>query len=745
MLYDGSTLTAQQGILLILSYSLRHSLSHAAIDDLLLLLRTLLPDSARAAFLSSYYKFEQHLQITQEDNKYVYYCPNEVCRAIVENGDSNGSDSDVKCCLSCSTSYNRKQLKLNGCFFLLLSLQAQISSILNVNGHLLRTNHADAAAETVTDINDGAIFNDVEGLRDIKNISLTWNVDGVPLFNSSANEVWPIRCMINELPHHIASKNIVLGAIYFGKLKPNMSSYMSAFVDQINDINKEGVHWINAQTLTAMTSLVYPIISTCDSVARCMVQCLHQFNGKFGCTWCLQEGRRVAKGAGYVNVYPEVDCELRTHEGMLDCARNVAADEIAVHVLGVKSASPLFLLRKYGFDMTRGFAVDYMHSVLLGVQRQFIDIWTDSKYHETEWYISASKVANIDGMLLAIKPPCDIKRFPRSLKLAGKWKASELRSFMLFYSMFVLQNALPDKFLKHWSVLVSSMYSLLCEKISRTDLFAIDSKLRKFVSETKALYGEEHMSFNLHQLCHMVECVLHCGPIWRTSAFSFESDNQQLLKLFSGTTFVPQQIGTNFFRLLYIRELSTTALEQASPATKAAVELCVQKWLRGYPLTKSAVYMSDTTIAVGCFTSRKLSDHELTLLRVFDAKVSVNCNFYNRAIIRAKPYCTVSYGCDLKTHSFSIYLKNSCFAQLNSFVIDPVCNRMYIFCKLYSKKSNSMLKLFSVSHIYALSLTSTIIAVQPSDIVGKVVLVSSVKHSGDDLIVALQPNWKECD
>lgn len=741
MLYDGSSLTTQQAILLILSYSLRHSLSHAAIDDLLQLLRTLLPANAQAACISSYYKFEQSLPTAQERSKCVYFCPNEECRAIVQYGDS-GNDSDTKYCSSCSKQYYTKQLKLSGNFFLFMSLQTQISLILNTYGHLLHSTKADAGEGTVADIHDGAIYKDIEGLRHRKNISLTWNVDGVPLFKSSANELWPIRCIINELPHDIATHNVILAAIYFGKLKPNMTAYMAAFVEQINDVNKEGVKWSHPKTSEAMGSLVYPLISTCDAVARCMVQCLHQFNGAYGCTWCVQKGRRVVKGAGHVNVYPLVDSELRTHEELLVCARNVTANETSEHVMGVKSASPLFLLRKYGFDMVRGFAVDYMHCVLLGLQRQFIDIWTDSKYHEAEWYLPASKVADIDRMLLCIKPPCDIKRFPRSVKLAGKWKASELRSFLLFYSMFVLQNALPDKYLKHWSLLVHSMHALLHEKISRTDLVAIDSMLREFVSKTEALYGVEHMSFNLHQLCHMVECVQYCGPIWRVSAFSFESDNQQILKLFSGNTFIPHQIEVNQLRLICVRELSNTALKQASSAANTAVEQCVQTWLNGYPVTKSAVYVCDTTIALGSFTERQLIDHEQQLLRVLDPLVSSCCNFYNRALIRGKPYCTDTYGRDLKTHSFSVFLKNHCFAQLNSFVVDPVRKKMYILCKLYSKNCRSLLKMFSVSHFYGVSLTNTIIAIQPNDIIGKVIYLSSVRHGA---ILAVQPNLMECD
>jgi hypothetical protein len=114
------------------------------------------------------------------------------------------------------------------------------------------------------------------------------------------------------------------------------------------------------------------------------VQGLHQFNGAFGCSWCEQEGDIVEKGNGHVRVYPFVIKRQRTHDELLRCARNVTENNELIHVKGIKTVSPLFLLRTWGFDMVQSFAVDYMHCVLLGAVRQFIDLWTNSKYHASK-------------------------------------------------------------------------------------------------------------------------------------------------------------------------------------------------------------------------------------------------------------------------------------------------------------------------------------------------------------------------
>lgn len=43
-----------------------------------------------------------------------------------------------------------------------------------------------------------------------KHISLLWNTDGMPAFQSGKGSVWPIQCMVKDLPIGIQTKNILL-------------------------------------------------------------------------------------------------------------------------------------------------------------------------------------------------------------------------------------------------------------------------------------------------------------------------------------------------------------------------------------------------------------------------------------------------------------------------------------------------------------------------------------------------------
>jgi len=50
------------------------------------------------------------------------------------------------------------------------------------------------------------------------------------------------------------------------------------------------------------------------------------------------------------------------------------------------------------FDVARGFVPDYMHSVLLGVVRQFVFLWCDSTDSDKPFYLGRS-LSKVDDAL----------------------------------------------------------------------------------------------------------------------------------------------------------------------------------------------------------------------------------------------------------------------------------------------------------------------------------------------------------
>ena len=52
-----------------------------------------------------------------------------------------------------------------------------------------------------------------------------------------------------------------------------------------------------------------------------------------------------------------------------------------------------------------------MHAVLLGVCRQLLKLWLDTRYSKELWYIG-NKLEELDKRLCNFKPPSEIKRTP---------------------------------------------------------------------------------------------------------------------------------------------------------------------------------------------------------------------------------------------------------------------------------------------------------------------------------------------
>ncbi|XP_063067930.1 uncharacterized protein LOC134459495 [Engraulis encrasicolus] len=234
-------------------------------------------------------------------------------------------------------------------------------------------------------------------------------------------------------------------------------------------------------------------------------------------------GEVVEKGRGFVRSYFYKEHAERTHSQFKSNATEAYHTTTVKH--GVKGLSILLLLPL--FDIVSGFIPDYMHCVLLGVCRQMVGLWMDTCNHTEPWYIGR-KIRLFDKKLLSVKPPTEITRSPRSIVNRKFWKASEWRAFLLYYAFYVLPGILPPPYLEHFLLLSCSIHLLLQQSISISDIKKAETTLVSFVKKMELLYGRENVSFNVHQLTHLSTSVWNWGPLWSTSAFTFESNNANI-------------------------------------------------------------------------------------------------------------------------------------------------------------------------------------------------------------------------
>ena len=127
---------------------------------------------------------------------------------------------------------------------------------------------------------------------------------------------------------------------------------------------------------------------TFDAPAKCLFHNVVQFNSYFGCPYCLHPGTTIkmsSSGAGHSHVCTcdretNAKTKQRTHEETVCLA--IEAERLkkqgksnTVVTKGVKGLSWSMYLPK--FDVISGTAIDYMHSVLLGVVKMLLTLWTD--------------------------------------------------------------------------------------------------------------------------------------------------------------------------------------------------------------------------------------------------------------------------------------------------------------------------------------------------------------------------------
>ena len=149
----------------------------------------------------------------------------------------------------------------------------------------------------------------------------------------------------------------------------------------------------------------------------------------------------------------------------------------------------------------------------------------------------------IDRKLTNQNPPNEFSRMPRTIAKHRKfWKASELRNWMLYYSLPLLLGHLPPVYWHHFALLVCALHILLQSEIDNILIDAAELMLEDFCKLLPKLYGRRNCTHNMHLLTHLCKYVRLWGPLWTHSLFPFENKNGLLKNEFHGTNNIAKQL-----------------------------------------------------------------------------------------------------------------------------------------------------------------------------------------------------------
>ncbi|KAM7306423.1 uncharacterized protein ISCGN_010127 [Ixodes scapularis] len=521
-----------------MDYAIEVGLAWTDIEKLLKLQNRLLGTNSLP---ESKHLFRKFASASPDDVTFHFYCP--TCETLL--GKTTGSLKERQAisptCSVCGERYTGRDLMSRGNYFISLPLEKQLESVLADEtvriklAESLTTAAAPRSSTVKTDITDGDFYRDQRAKLGcgVHGLTVSMNADGSPVFKSANYSIWPVQLTLNELPPCLRWRSVVLPLLWYGAKHPNMTLLLQAFTTQMERLAEDGVTW-NAGGVT-VNSKVYCISCVADSPARAAMQNVMQFNGYYGCSWCLHPGVCINGCIKYPASAGAMDD--RTERGMVEDMKEAAASNRTIH--GVKGPSPL--LNVPGFDVVWSFHPDYMHGALLGVTRQFAEQWF-SAVGEDFYIGQPSRQSIVNERLCSLKPPQCLNRPPRALKLRKYWKAAEWQAWLFYYCLPCVKGVLPDVYYEHFELFASALYILTKTEVTREDVDLSTEKLTEFVVATEFLYGKTHMSSNLHMLLHLPKAVLLHGPLWALSCFPFESNMGHLLKLISSSNGVPFQI-----------------------------------------------------------------------------------------------------------------------------------------------------------------------------------------------------------
>lgn len=360
---------------------------------------------------------------------------------------------------------------------------------------------------------------------------IIFNTDGISPFKSSLLTVWPVLIALTNLPPSIRMNkdNIITVAVWAGQSKPNMHALFEPLKDLLDSLQNDGV---TISTPAGIKVLKFrPAFGLFDLVAKAPILNMHQFNGVNGCPTCLHPG--IWTASRYYLPEPHT---LRTNSSVMKAAEDAVKQGIVVD--GIKGKSTLSGI----VDLVEDIPVDYMHCILEGVTKWLLGKWFTTSNSRSPFYIGL-QVKNIDSNLLLQRPPHDFSRAPRSIqKHRNYWKASELRNWLLYYSLPLLEKVLAPLYFHHYSLFVCAIHILLQSRLSEVQVKAAEVMLSDFYTMLPELYGTNSCTLNAHSLIHLTYYVKLWGPLWTQSLFGFESFNGHLVNMIHSRHKIAEQV-----------------------------------------------------------------------------------------------------------------------------------------------------------------------------------------------------------
>lgn len=313
--------------------------------------------------------------------------------------------------------------------------------------------------------------------------------------------MWPI---LGAVANNLKAKPFVIGC-YVGYGSPKSSDeFLSDFALELTKLQQNGIKMESNSKIIKFSMRAL----CCDAPARDFISNVRYHTSFHGCSKCNQVGYRV----NHTNVFcSTVGDELRSDETFSTRSHLLHHNENYYHKQSV--------LEKIGVGMVSQIPIDPMH---------LIDL--EDKFGRN--FLSKEDKVNFKNSYSSYAPyiPSEFCRRPRTLEELPRYKATEFRLFILYLAPVVLKKYLTDDIYQHFLLLHCAIRLLYNPNNLDDNLATARQLLIKFVSDFSIIYSEEKLSYNIHMLLHLVDCVHQFGCLDSFSNYKFENHMQILKK-----------------------------------------------------------------------------------------------------------------------------------------------------------------------------------------------------------------------
>lgn len=344
-------------------------------------------------------------------------------------------------------------------------------------------------------------------------LTLNMSMDGLPLCKSSKGAFWPILGKFKEIP---SMKPFVIGLYYHISSKPKCpKKYLEELIAELLELENN----------TFMGKVVKIGIFIFDAVASAFIRGVVPHNSYKSCPKCTTTGSYHSRMC-----YPSINSSARTNTSF----RN--RDDPQHHKDGFKAtnSTPLEALN---IDVINACPNDYMHLILLGVVKKFLKIILKKMNIPTNvllrTMLNETNVIEIEKCtaLARLYQPSDFSRKIRTLDYISFFKATELRTFLCYHGIVVLKDNIHPRLYECFKFLHCAVTICLSNKLIDIFLPLAEVLFKTFIQLFIKLFGENMVSYNVHNLQHVVADVRLHGRLDNSSAFEYESFLGKLKKL----------------------------------------------------------------------------------------------------------------------------------------------------------------------------------------------------------------------